>query len=122
MADGIELLDIAPTFVVSNMKSALAFYEGVLGFETLYLHGEPPTYAVLKQGAAHIHLFPKHLEHQQPGYSNCYIQVTGVDHLYQGLQTLGVPIVHELQEQEYGMKDFVIQDPDGNHIGFGEEC
>lgn len=83
---------------------------------------ESPAYAVLKRGRAHIHLFPRHLERQQAGFSNCYITVSGIDALYGNLRELGVPVVHELRIQAYGMKDFVIQDPDGNHIGFGEEC
>jgi len=32
-----------------------------------------------------------------------------------------VKIVEVLEERPYGMKDFVIADLDGNHLGFGEE-
>lgn len=122
MATEIRFQSIAPTYVVKDMERAVAYYRDVLGFDPLFLHGDPPTYAVLKRDDVHIHLFPEHMEHHQAGFSNCYVNVDNVEALHREYVSKGVPIVHELKVKSYGMKDFVIADLDGNHLGFGEEC
>lgn len=117
----VEFQSIAPTYVVTDLDRSIAYYRDVLGFEALFLNGEPPVYAVLKRNAAHLHMFAQQEGRHQAGHSHCYVTVSGVDALYAEYRSKGVPVVDALAKRPYGMKDFVIADLDGNHLGFGEE-
>ncbi|WP_280328292.1 VOC family protein [Pseudomonas sp. BN102] len=42
-----------------------------------------------------------------------------MDSLYQRLLTAGVDFYTPLADRDFGMRDFSVQDPDGNQIGMG---
>jgi uncharacterized glyoxalase superfamily protein PhnB len=44
---------------------------------------------------------------------------TDIDKLYTSVKRKGAKIVQELTQQNYGMKDFSMQDPDGYVVGVG---
>jgi uncharacterized glyoxalase superfamily protein PhnB len=46
--------------------------------------------------------------------------VTGVDALYQELKSKGARKMEEPADRPYGMRDFDINDLDGNQLCFGE--
>ena len=117
----VEFESIAPTYVVTDLERSIAYYCDVLGFEVLFINGEPPAYAVLKRDEAHLHMFMLQEGRHQAGHSHCYVTISGVDTLYAEYRSKGVKLVEELEKRPYGMKDFVIADLDGNHLGFGEE-
>jgi len=46
--------------------------------------------------------------------------VTGVDALYEELRSRGAITLEEPAERPYGMRDFNVNDLDGNELCFGE--
>jgi uncharacterized glyoxalase superfamily protein PhnB len=44
-----------------------------------------------------------------------------VDALHRELKSRGAKIVNEPRDYPYGMRDFDVQDPDGNSLCFGME-
>jgi catechol 2,3-dioxygenase-like lactoylglutathione lyase family enzyme len=107
---------ISPWFPVSDVTAALAFYREQLGFDLGWIWGDPPTHANVCRGAIDISLA---LEPSRAGTGEAYVGLRGVDAYYKELQGRQVQ-VGELDDREYGMRDFALVDPDGNRLVFGE--
>lgn len=106
----------ASVFRVTNVDAALKYYTDVLGFSEDFRFGD---YAGIKLGSVLVHL-SGHSVHQRPiGGGTVYVFCDEVDSYYTEIKTKGARIVTEPKDYDYGMRDFVIQDPDGNHISFG---
>jgi predicted enzyme related to lactoylglutathione lyase len=110
-----RLMQIAPAFAVRDMDAMIGFYGKALGFETRY---KSDVYAVLQSGDAQLHLYPER-DGFQAGQSNAYIFVQGVDAIFEKART-SAKIVHPIADKEYGLRDFLMQDPEGNRIGIAE--
>jgi hypothetical protein len=80
---------------------------------------EPICFAIMRRDAVEISLQTQRLG-GAPGKHGCYVKLTGVESLYADYQQKGVEILHPLRMEEYGMKEFMIADLDGNTINFGE--
>lgn len=110
----------APTIPVSDIDRALAFYVGVLGLQETFRNGQPTSFVIVERGATELHLA------LEPGYRGgeqnvAHLMVEGPDALHEHLVAHGVPIVGELRDADYGMRTFVMADPDGNRIDVGAD-
>jgi uncharacterized glyoxalase superfamily protein PhnB len=115
------LKQVSPTLQVADMRRALAFFEGSLGFRCTFklhdeLHPEIP-YAIVERDEVALHL---QLSARAAGLSSCYITVDEVDALYAEFQQAGVRITRPIEDSSYGARDFNIADVDGNTLGFGQ--
>jgi catechol 2,3-dioxygenase-like lactoylglutathione lyase family enzyme len=125
-----ELKKLTPNLVVSNVERSLAFYRDVLGFAlvTTVPDASPFAFAIVQSGGVEIFLnapepaiaeYPAFRDRPIGGTLTLYIEVQGIKQLY---ETLGsrVQIVTSLEKKFYGVTEFVIADPDGYLITFGE--
>ncbi len=55
----------------------------------------------------------------QPGGVGCYVVTDDPDGLHARALAAGAEIVDELHETDYGSRDFVARDPEGNRWSFG---
>jgi uncharacterized glyoxalase superfamily protein PhnB len=55
----------------------------------------------------------------RPGASGMYVVTDDVDGLYRKVKDNGVTVTRELSDREYGNRDFVMRDPEGNFWTFG---
>ena len=102
---------------VADMATALAYYRDKLGFTVSFAWEEPPRYVCLCLGDAAIHLN----SYVPPaGPSHVCIFCNGIDALYAQIKARGVAVTEPLQDQPYGMRDFVVTDPDGHRLVFGQ--
>jgi uncharacterized glyoxalase superfamily protein PhnB len=107
---------IAPVFQVANLDAALHYYTGVLGFSEDFRFGD---YAGVKLGEACLHL-SAHTIHDRPvGGGTAYLFCDEVDSYYASITSKGATVKSAPKNYDYGMRDFVAVDPDGNHLGFG---
>lgn len=112
---------IIPVLKVSDMEKALAFYTEVLGFTEPWSWGDPVQYGGVQAAAgedAAIHLSVEPEGHPK---GEAYILVKEVDALYERVKGAGAELVHELDDQPYGMRDFMVRDPFGNCLSFGQD-
>ncbi len=108
----------APIFAVPNVQKAAEYYRDKLGFSIEFLWEEPPTYGVLRRGeGVSIHLS---LNGEEKRRSALYVFVYDVDTLHEELQDNEVTIVLPIDDRDYRMRDFEIEDPWGNRITFGK--
>jgi predicted enzyme related to lactoylglutathione lyase len=112
---------VSPTLHVADMRRALSFFEGSLGFRCTFklhddLHPEIP-YAIVERDEVAIHLQRRE---EAAGMSACYVTVDDADSLWAEVQKAGVRVMRPIENSSYGGRDFTIADPDGNTLGFGQ--
>ena len=117
----VSLCGAAAVFVVQDVLRSVEHYRDVLGFHTEFTYGQPTFYAGVERGAVVIHLQAASETKRQPGQGAVNIFVTDVDALYQELKSRGAKTLNEPKDYAYGMRDFDINDLDGNHLCFGME-
>lgn len=107
------------TIGVRDVAQAVAFYERAVGLEVLVLMGDPPTFAMLGLGEVGLGL-AKVTRPATAEFACCYFNVEGVEELHQRCVDAGASITAPLTHQPWGTYDFVLADPDGNQLAFGE--
>jgi predicted enzyme related to lactoylglutathione lyase len=115
----IRFLKSRTTLGVRNVPSSIDFYEGALGFEVLVTMGEPPNFALIGSGDSGLGL----AETEHPavaGFASCYFNVEGVEALHRRCVDAGATITGPLTHHPWGNYDFVLADPDGHQLAFGE--
>ncbi len=108
---------VAPTIPVTEMDRALRFYRDTLGFAVAFTNGDPVCFAALTQGAAQLHL---EVQPQKAGSSHAHILVDDLDAVHELLLRAGADVRQPPQVQEWGLRDIVIADPDGNTFEIAE--
>jgi uncharacterized glyoxalase superfamily protein PhnB len=109
------LISIAPRSLVGDMEQALAFYRQ-LGFVTTY-HDEG--FAIVERDGVALHFNASDSEEPPTEHVLGWIGVTNIETLYQQYVPTGA-IQSPLQVQPWGMKAFVLCDPNRNLLIFVE--
>jgi len=117
--DGIRLGRIAAGIGVADMARAVDFYTSVFGFTVAFSNGAPVIFTLLERDAAELHLLLA-AGYRGPSFNVAHLYVSDVDMLYRRCIAHGVTIVKPLVDKDYGMRAFVIADPDVNCIDIGE--
>lgn len=109
----------ATTFHVADVEASLCYYTEILGFFERFRYGE---YAGVENGAVQIHLAgPGAANKRGAGQSGVYIFVDECDAYYAEITAKGAKTQAPPRDQEYGMRDFIIEDLDGNLVGIGKK-
>jgi catechol 2,3-dioxygenase-like lactoylglutathione lyase family enzyme len=98
------------------VDASLRFYVDVLGFVESFRYG---TYVGLKMGTCEIHVCPPGDDGPRAGGGNAYIVCDEVDKYHAKIVSAGAKPKTDPGDRIYGMRDFVILDPDGNQLSFG---
>jgi catechol 2,3-dioxygenase-like lactoylglutathione lyase family enzyme len=119
-----NFIQVTPFMHVEDLEPALAFFSGILGFETrfrtanyAYVHRENTGFRILEQTGP---------DGAPPGNRRFayYIDVRDVDQLYAELKpkldTLPKGDVYGPVNQHYGQRELLVLAPDGNLIAFGQ--
>lgn len=108
-------ISIIPVFHVRDVDASVRFYSDVLGFAQSFRIG---TYVGLKIGNCEIHVCPPGDYSARRG-GNAYIICDAVDNYFRKITSAGAKPTSEPGNRMYGMRDFVLHDPDGNQLSFG---
>jgi uncharacterized glyoxalase superfamily protein PhnB len=124
MPDTKQLLTLNPALFVPDMAHAIHYYQETLGFQKDWDYGDPTFYASVSRDGLAFHLrhadTPPHLSGRSADTLDFYFMVADVDLLYNELFGRGAKIVYGPAKQEYGMKEFYVEDCHGYRIGFGQ--
>lgn len=119
-----HLLSASPQVFVSNVDVSCRFYVETLGFTLSFKYGQPAFYALVKRDGARLNLRFVHkpvlLRDSEDDLLSASIAVENIKSLYLEFRAAGAPIRQALKKQPWGMRDFIVQDPDGNLIHFSE--
>jgi uncharacterized glyoxalase superfamily protein PhnB len=115
-------LDSATTIDGMSVVASKAFYHEKLGFNAGMFYGEPPTFCIVRRDKVTVFLDKARRPHPIPlnQYWALYIYVDDVDAMLAELQSRGVAIDRDIEDQFYGCRDFDVRDPDGHLIGIGQ--
>ncbi len=105
-----------PVFHVADVDAAVRFYTKILGFEESFRMG---TYAGLKIGECEIHVTVPGDSGRPVGGGTAYVICDEVDEYFAAIKASGAHPKSKPGDRMYGMRDFVVVDPDGNQISFG---
>lgn len=108
---------VAPTIPVTDMERALRFYRDILGFTVAFTNGKSVSFAVINQGGAQLHL---EVQPGKAGSSHAHIMVDDLDAVHERLVRAGAAVRQAPKVQEWGLRDVVIADPDGNTFEIAE--
>lgn len=111
----IKFNQVAPAFAARDYEALVEFYVDLMGFEASYKTG---VYAVLNRDGVMLHLYPER-DGKVGGHNSAYFFIDGVDAFYEAVKDK-VKVVHPIADQEYGLRDFLMQDPEGNNIGVAQ--
>jgi uncharacterized glyoxalase superfamily protein PhnB len=121
-----QFLEATSILPVSDIYETIAWYERALGLQTQYIHGsgrrgeaeEFANYAVMSRDSVEVHFI---LDEGGPIWSRSgtgYLCLTirDVDLEYSEMKSRGIPVLRELQKQNWGSRAFSLKDPSGNEV------
>lgn len=109
---------------VANVQASAEFFKTTLGFSIDFLHGQPPFYGAVSRDGACLHLKFVHEPvltvgtQDRDGFIVAFIQVENVKALYAEYVAAGAMFDQKLKKQAWGLRDFIVRDPDGNGLCF----
>ena len=119
-----EEVPTAPELFVPDVEATVRFWVERLGAECVRL--EPGSFGVVRLEASIV--FVAHESHYgemggtlggRRGVGlDVRIVVADVDALHRRVRAAGVEIVHDIADRDYGLRDFIITDPNGYRIRF----
>jgi len=117
-------IPVAPEFFVHDLERSLRFYRDELGFRIVRQERD---FAIVALADAYVLLaFPEDeprlkrwLTSGPRGVGvNVRLMVDDVDAMYERASAAGCPIVRAIGDRDYGLRDFMIADPDGYVLRF----
>ena len=104
-----------PQLPVGDVAAAVAHYRDVLGFRINYQQDD---LGVMDRDAITVLLIPRTKQHS--GIGSFYVYVENADALYAELRTKGAGVQGEPVSHPWGLRDFLVLDPDRNQLWFGQ--
>jgi catechol 2,3-dioxygenase-like lactoylglutathione lyase family enzyme len=112
----VECEKMHVTLPVSNLAAAIEFYVTKLGFRLGFLWGEPAFFAGIALGDVEIFLKE---DTPAPNAGAVVFMVGDADALYEFHRANGVEVVEEIDDREYGIRDYAVKDMYGYRLVFG---
>jgi hypothetical protein len=131
MTEKKKLSYAVPLLPCTSINETETFYKA-LGAIITYKQKAPNNYIAFRLNDLEIHFFALKQLAPAENYSTCYLFVTDIDPFYEtcrtGLRSLynkiplkGMPRINPLKDMPaYGVRQFIIVDPSGNHIRIGQ--
>ncbi|MBA4179129.1 MAG: hypothetical protein C0506_00935 [Anaerolinea sp.] len=113
--DSVQLLAMRPNLPVADLERAVAFYRDVIGFG-VEARMDDVGFALMRAGGAELAL----VKHPAPQPGGAYLYVSGVEQLLTRCTEAGCTLISPLTVEPWGLRDFVVEDPDGHRIAIGE--
>jgi len=114
-----------PTLQAKDANALIDFLVDTVGFRrtAVYADGDQVAHAQLDWPEGGGIMLGSHKEDSywsmEPGMAGTYVVTDDPDGLYERLRAKGVDMVRHIEDQDYGNRDFIIRDPEGNLWSFG---
>lgn len=110
----------APGVPVTDILRSVKFYTEILGMKNVFENGNPVGFIILVKDDAEIHLTLAK-NHVAADRNLVHLMVNDAQALHDHLVKNKVRIIKGLRDADYGLKQFVFADPDGNRIDVGQD-
>ena len=120
--DPTTWLHLMPRLPVTDMDRSIAYYEEAFGFRLAWRTVDD-SLAALASGEIEMLLLVPWAGDSLPPTQAAYVYVEDPDALCAEYRQAGADIVDPVASRPYGMRDFVVRDPDGHRftLGRGEQ-
>ena len=117
--NGYEFERATPVLRVADYETSKRFWVDLLGFAVIEEGGDPPRFGIFRRGGAVVFVNAwDGVRTPHPAGWDAYFHVGDLEgfhaHLSKQLQNLD-----PIRDTVYGMREFELQDPDGNRLCFG---
>jgi uncharacterized glyoxalase superfamily protein PhnB len=128
MSDNADAPRIYPTFRFRDATAMIAWLEKAFGFtvRARYMDGDKVAHAELAFGSSMImcgsdrnDAYGDIVGTSGQGGKSVYIAVDNVEALFERAKRAGADIKQELTDRDYGSREFICTDPEGNVWCFG---
>jgi ribosomal protein S18 acetylase RimI-like enzyme len=103
---------------VTDVPAAIAYYRNVLGFESDWLWGDPPSFGGVRWGRIQVLFFRQpELASKVQGHQHMF-RVQDVQALYERHKAAGANIVWDIENKPWGQREYTVCDPNGYHLRF----
>ena len=115
-----------PQLFTTDMERSARFFREQLGFEVRDLFGDPPVYAQVSRDGVRLNVrlvAGPVLDREAAERSEllaAYLETADVEGLYGEYAAKGVDFHRRLETKPWGLKGFIVRDPDGNLLNFSE--
>ncbi|EEP74676.1 MerR family transcriptional regulator [Micromonospora sp. ATCC 39149] len=115
-------LHLMPKLPVTDMDRSVAYYQEALGLHLAWRTADG-NLAALASGEIEMLLLAAWASDSPPPPQSAYVYVEDPDALCAEYQQAGADIADPVASRPYGMRDFVVRDPDGHRftLGRGEQ-
>ncbi|MDR0182288.1 VOC family protein [Lysobacter arvi] len=97
-----------------DIEASLAFYTA-LGFELARRSGN---FAIVHRDGLRLFLAEDVHATTQPRWTNLRVMTNDIDALHEQARARGVAILHAPQDRPFGLREFVVRDPNGLDLRF----
>jgi catechol 2,3-dioxygenase-like lactoylglutathione lyase family enzyme len=113
-----------PVIATQSVEKTVAWFERTLGFERQWSWGDPPVYAGILAGGAELYITEDvalfiAIEEQQLR-PEIFLWVTDIDAIYAQHRARGAEITEELTTRAWGLRQYVIREPNGYLLKIAE--
>lgn len=112
----MKFMHVNPILYSSDLRRSLSYYTQVLAFENKWEWGEPPTFGGASKDG--VQIFFCEGGQGNPG-TWLSIFTTNVDEYFETIRARGARIISEPATMEWGVREMLVEDPDGHKIRFG---
>ena len=121
-----RMIEAIPYVWVADVEKALPYYRDVLGFDVAFTHeweweGKKYGLALIERDEVTLHMrVCECSDYRHTGTAFYQIEIESIDALHEEYAKAGAIVRFEPTTQEWGVRDFQIDDPEGNRIYFYE--
>ena len=108
-----------PILYSTDIRRSLSYYTDVLGFESKWEWDDPPTFGGVSKNSVEI-FFCKQAQ-GNPG-TWISIMIDNVDEFYERVKDRDGKIISEPKNMEWGLREMLVEDPDGHKIRVGQNA
>jgi uncharacterized glyoxalase superfamily protein PhnB/GNAT superfamily N-acetyltransferase len=110
---------LVPILYSSDIRRSIAYYTEVLGFDNKWEWSSPPTFGGVSKD--HVEIFFCKDGQGNPGtWMSIFIKDT--DEYYETIKAKGAKIITPPKTYEWGVREMLVEDPDGHRIRFGHSA
>jgi GNAT superfamily N-acetyltransferase len=114
----VRVLTLEPILAVRDVVAATAYWRDVLGFEEVWLWGEPPTHGGVNQDGVALQFGLNPALAERAEGQPIWIRVRNVQATYALHQERGAEIVAALEPKPWGLSEYVVRDLNGYRLRF----